>query len=213
MPQEHAGATRLHVAAGLPCDFRLPPRELQKRAVRGNGARTLSAMSASDPPPADGRTNASTQPANATTQRTNATGQPSPNTARSIALPMRTTLRVAGVALMVGLPVAGGLGAVFGGSAGFWGAVLGLGIPALFFGITVITALLTAGSPSSTMVLVVGGTWVVKIVLLFVILAVLTEAQFWSRTAFFIAFLAGVVGWLVAEVAVVARTKTPYVDT
>ena len=156
-------------------------------------------MSASDRPPADWQTNAS--------------GRPTPNTARNIALPMRTTLRVAGVALMLGLPVAAGLGAVFAGSAGFWGAVLGLGIPAGYFGVTVLTALLTAGSPSSTMVLVVGGTWVGKIASLFVILAVLTETEFWSRTAFFIAFLAGVVGWLVAEVAVVARTRTPYVDT
>jgi hypothetical protein len=126
---------------------------------------------------------------------------------------MRTTLRVAGIALLVGLPLAGGIGAVVAGTDGFWGAVLGLGIPAAFFGITVVTALLTAGSPSSTMVLVVGGAWVVKIAVLFVALAVLTDAQFWSRTAFFIAFLAGVVGWLVAEIAVVARTRTPYVHT
>jgi hypothetical protein len=137
---------------------------------------------------------------------------PSAKLAGAIALPMRRTLRVAGIALAIALPLAGVLGAALGGLAGFWGAVLGLGIPAGFFAITVLTALLTAGSPSSTMVLIVGGAWVLKIAVLFVVLALLADAAFWSRTAFFVAFLLGVAGWLVAEVSVVARTRMPYVE-
>jgi hypothetical protein len=177
-----------------------PPDVSQKWTGPGNRARTLSAMSVPDRTPATA-SSAGSGPA------------PSAQVARTIALPMRTTLRVAGIALVIGLPTAGVVGAALDGTAGFWGAVLGLGIPAAFFGITVLTALLTAGSPSTTMVLVVGGAWVLKIAALFLILAVLADATFWSRTAFFVAFLVGVVGWLVAEVSVVARTRIPYVET
>jgi hypothetical protein len=93
-----------------------------------------------------------------------------------------------------------------------WGAVIGLALPALFLGLTVVLALRTARLQPSALGAVVLGSWVVKLAVLVVALALLDRWDGWHRPTFFVAFLLGTVGWLVGEALVVVRTRVPYVE-
>jgi hypothetical protein len=59
---------------------------------------------------------------------------------------------------------------------------------------------------------VVLGSWLLKLVVLVVVLALLDRSDAWSRPAFFATFVLGVVGWLLVEGLLVVRTRVPYVE-
>ncbi|NEE00566.1 hypothetical protein [Phytoactinopolyspora halotolerans] len=126
--------------------------------------------------------------------------------------PMRRVLTTAGAGLAVLLPVGTAVGWALGGSGVGLGILLGLAIPAAFFGGTVLTGVWAARMDNTRFVGVVVGSWLAKIVILMVIMALIKDAEFFARTAFFIAFVVGVVGWLAAECIVVLRTRVPYLD-
>ncbi len=141
------------------------------------------------------------------------TDQPEPAAApAALVLPMRRVLRTCGLLLAVALPVAALVGWLIAGSAGFWGAVLGLAIPAAFFGVTVVTALATANASAGAFGAIVLGTWALKLIAFLGVLVLLRDADFWSRPVFYAVFAVGLVGWLAAEALVVVRTRTPYVE-
>lgn len=125
---------------------------------------------------------------------------------------MRRVLIVAGVGLAVLLPAGTVAGWLLGGAEVGVGVLLGLAIPAAFFGATVATGVLAARLGNTQFVAVVGGAWLVKIIILMVVMAVLRDADFYSRSAFFAAFVVGVAGWLAAELITVVRSRTPYVE-
>jgi hypothetical protein len=138
--------------------------------------------------------------------------QPTQPSSAALLLPMRGTLRVCGLLFAVALPIAALVGWLVAGSEGLWGAVIGLAVPAVFFGITVVTALVTAQASPGAFGAIVLGAWLLKIIAMGAVLIVLQGQDFWSRGAFSLAFAVGVVGWLAAEAAVVVRTRTPYVE-
>lgn len=150
------------------------------------------------------------------------TASPIPNTApgakppagstTTFLTPMRRVLRVAGLGFALALPVGTAVGWLVGGSEVGLGILLGLAIPAVFFGLTVLTGVLAARLDNGPFVGVVMAAWVVKIAALMVVMSQLRGADFFSTAAFFVAFVVGVAGWLAAEVIVVLRTRTPYVD-
>lgn len=119
---------------------------------------------------------------------------------------------MAGLGFALALPVGTAVGWLIGGSEVGLGILLGLAIPAVFFGLTVLTGVLAAKLDNGPFVGVVMAAWVVKIVALMVVMSQLRGADFFSTVAFFVAFVVGVAGWLAAEVIVVLRTRTPYVD-
>jgi hypothetical protein len=125
---------------------------------------------------------------------------------------MRRVLRVTGIGLAILLPVATIAGWLIGGTGIGWGILLGLAIPAAFFGITVITGVLAAKLDNGPFVAVVMALWLVKIIALLVVMALIKDAEFYSKPAFVAAFIVGIAGWLTAEVVVVLRTKVPYVE-
>lgn len=126
--------------------------------------------------------------------------------------PMRRVLLFTGAGLAVALPVGTLAGWAIGGSEVGWGVFLGLLIPALFFGLTVAVGLLAARLDNGPFVGVVMASWLVKVVALIIVMAQLRGADFFSPVAFFVAFLVGVTGWLIAEAVVVLKTRVPYVD-
>jgi len=136
-----------------------------------------------------------------------------PSSPRSLVLPMKGILRTVGIGLAVAFPVLALAAALFAGWPGFWGVVLGLGIPVVFLGATVVVALLTARATPTVFGAVVLGSWLAKIIVMAGVLALIDTADFWSRPWFFVAFVIGIVGWLSAEAATVLRSQTPYVDT
>lgn len=125
---------------------------------------------------------------------------------------MRRVLRVTGIGLAILLPVATIAGWLIGGSDIGWGILLGLAVPAAFFAITVITGVLAAKLDNGPFVAVVMALWLVKIIALLVVMALIKDAEFYSKPTFIAAFIVGIAGWLTAEVVVVLRTKVPYVE-
>ncbi len=132
--------------------------------------------------------------------------------AQALVVPMGRVLRVAVLAGLVALPVAGLLGWLLGGAAGAWGALIGMAIAVGFLLVTVAVALLTARMDASTLGIVVMGSWLVKVALLMVVLGVLRGETFYSRPALLLALLVGVTGTLLLEGVVVTRTRVPYVE-
>ncbi len=140
---------------------------------------------------------------------------PSPEPRRgpvSLVTPMRRVLRVGLIASLVALPAAVILGYLVAGAAGAWGAAIGMGIAVGFFTITVGVALGTAGMDTTALGASVLGSWLVKMILLLVVLALLRDADFYSRPVLFISLLVGTIGTLVLEALVVTRTQVPYTE-
>lgn len=124
---------------------------------------------------------------------------------------LRRVLRVGAVGVAVAMPLAALVGWLVDGSAGLLGAVMGVLIPAVFFGITVLTALVTLRLSPGALGVVVLSSWVAKLILLIVALSLANQSDAWSRPVFGVTFLLAVVAWLGLEAWLVLRTRTPYV--
>lgn len=145
------------------------------------------------------------------TSPTPGSGRPPGPTA--LVTPMRRVLRIGLIASLVALPVAVLLGYLLAGTAGAWGAAIGMGIAVGFFTITVGVALGTAGMDATALGASVLGSWLVKMILLIVVLVLLRDAEFYSRPVLFVSLLVGTIGTLVLEALVVTRTQVPYTES
>lgn len=126
--------------------------------------------------------------------------------------PLRRTLRVGGLGLLVLTPLAAGIGWAVDGSAGLAGALIGVLVPAVFFGLTAVTALVTLRLSPGALGAVVLGSWVVKLVLLIIVFSLLNRWEGWSRPVFAVTFLVCVIASLALEALMVIRTQQPYVQ-
>jgi hypothetical protein len=126
---------------------------------------------------------------------------------------MRRVLRIGLIASLVALPIAVLIGYLVAGASGAWGAAIGMGIAIGFFTITVGIALVTAGMDATALGASVLGSWLVKMILLLVVLALLRDADFYSRPVLFVSLLVGTIGTLVLEALVVTRTRVPYTES
>jgi hypothetical protein len=126
--------------------------------------------------------------------------------------PMRRVLKVGGVAAAIALPVSALIGMLVAGSAGAWGSLIGMGLAVWFFAVTVGVALVTARMDPTRLGIWVLGSWLVKVVVLIVVLALLRDADFYSRPALFAALLVGTAGSLLLEARIVTTTRVPYVE-
>jgi chromate transport protein ChrA len=125
---------------------------------------------------------------------------------------MRAVVRSALLALAVALPLASLVGWLVDGWDGVFGALLGLLLPALFLGVTVAVALLTARRSPQVMGAAIVFSWLVKMVVLIAVMSLLGGLDGWSRSVFTVTFLLGVAGWLLGEAYVVTRSRVTYVD-
>ncbi|MHA7134623.1 hypothetical protein [Oerskovia turbata] len=115
--------------------------------------------------------------------------------------------------LLGGLTVLGvGLGALLAGVAGVWGALMGVAIALVFSGTTIVAMARTARSTPTTTAAVVLGSWLVKIVLLGIVLAVLRNYEFYDRIVFAVVLLVGVIGSALLDYRAVDRGRIPYVS-
>jgi hypothetical protein len=126
---------------------------------------------------------------------------------------MRRVLRVGAVALLIAWPLAIALGYLVDGSAGVWGALIGMGLAVVFFALTVAVALGTAHMEVSALGAAVLGSWLIKMVLLIGVLVLLRDADFYSRPMLFATLLVGTIGALLLEAWVVNTTRVPYTET
>ncbi|GEA89505.1 hypothetical protein [Cellulomonas cellasea] len=105
-----------------------------------------------------------------------------------------------------------GIGALVAGSAGVWGALIGVGLALVFSGTTVVSMLRTSGSTPQAMAGVVMGAWLAKIVVVIVVLAVLRDLDFYDRTVLAIVLILGVLGSALLDYRAVANGRVPYVE-
>lgn len=129
-----------------------------------------------------------------------------------VRIPMTAVLKYGSAGSLAALVLAAGLGWLVDGSAGLWGGILGIAIPVGFFSITVIVALLTLRVRPEIFGAAILGSWILKLIALIAVLALLSNADFYNKTVFFIAFLVGTIGYLVGEAVIVMKTRVPYIE-
>lgn len=105
-----------------------------------------------------------------------------------------------------------GLGALVAGSAGVWGALIGVGLALVFSGTTVVSMLRTSGSSPQAMAGVVMGAWLAKVIVVIVVLAVLRDLEFYDRTVLAAVLLLGVLGSALLDYRAVTNGRVPYVE-
>lgn len=116
-------------------------------------------------------------------------------------------------ALLAALTVLGvGIGALVAGLPGVWGALIGVGLALVFSGTTVLAMLRTLRSSPNTMAAVVMGTWLAKVLVVVVVLALLRDHDFYSRGVLAAVLALGVVGSAVLDFRAVSTGRVPYVE-
>ncbi|WP_324649790.1 hypothetical protein [Georgenia sp. H159] len=124
----------------------------------------------------------------------------------------RTVLRrmtVLLAALAVGGCVVGYLAA---GMPGLWGGALGAGIVAFFMLTTAAVMLATADKPLQTASASFVGSWLVKILVVFVVLVLVRDRDFYHPLVFFVTLTLGILGSVTIEMVGALKARVPYVD-
>nr|WP_238592695.1 MULTISPECIES: hypothetical protein [Rhodococcus] len=118
-----------------------------------------------------------------------------------------------GVMGLIALAVVGALlGGLFAGKEGVYGALIGAAVGGGFILFTALGVLLTAKLPALTAGAVLLGTWLLKMILAMVVLFVLSDMDFYNKTALVLVIIMSLVVVLGAETYGVLGTKTTYVD-
>ena len=118
-----------------------------------------------------------------------------------------------GVMGLIALAVVGAiLGGLFAGKEGVYGALIGAAVGGGFILFTALGVLLTAKLPALTAGAVLLGTWLLKMILAMVVLFVISDMDFYNKTALVLVIIMSLVVVLGAETYGVLGTKTPYVD-
>lgn len=115
--------------------------------------------------------------------------------------------------LVVVLAAAGALvGWWVAGMPGVWGALMGAGIAALFMVGTALTMLLTADKPLHVASAAGVGGWLAKMVVVFVVLLLVRDRDFYSPGTFFVVLVLSILGSLTIEYVAMARARIPNVE-
>ncbi len=98
------------------------------------------------------------------------------------------------------------------GLPGVWGVLIGAGVGGSFILLTVLTIMGTTKLPPSTTMIAVMGSWFLKMVVVLVVMAMLSNMHFYSKGALVSMLIGAIVAVLGSEVWGVLRTNQPYVD-
>ncbi len=125
----------------------------------------------------------------------------------------RTALRSMLRLLVLLLVVGGAAGWFTSGLPGVWGALIGVGITLVFSGTTVVAMLRTAEATATTTAAVVMGSWLAKMIVVIVVLAVIRDQTFYDRAVLAAVLAVGVVGSALLDYRAVLRGRVPYVES
>ncbi|MFC9892064.1 hypothetical protein ACFVMC_00075 [Nocardia sp. NPDC127579] len=127
--------------------------------------------------------------------------------------PLKSALRygLIGLAVLVVLAVA--IGTATAGLPGLWGALIGAAIGGGFILTTAAVVLFGAKLPPSTAGLIILVSWVGKLLVVLLVVAVLQQFDFYNRMALFLTVVGALLIVLGAETYGVLRQKVPYVTT
>ncbi len=126
-------------------------------------------------------------------------------------------LRWGGILAVAIAVIGGGIGYLVADVPGLVSGLLGTAMSILFMGITagtILLALRISRSPSDigTFFGIVMGGWLVKFVVFFVIVFVLEDQPWLQPMVLFLTIVAGVLGSLVIDVVVIAKSRISYVS-
>lgn len=134
------------------------------------------------------------------------------------AAPILKRILLYGGLLAAAIAIVGGMvGFAVAGSEGLTSALIGTAMAFLFLAVTAGSILLANRSTNSDILspaffgIVLGG-WLLKFVVFLVLVFVLKDQPWIDNTVLFLSIVAGVVGSLVVDVLVVARSRMPYVS-
>jgi len=123
-----------------------------------------------------------------------------------------------GAFLAVGIALVGGLaGFLAQGWVGVVSALIGTGMAVFFLGLTAVSILVAnryGEHDFATIIFfsVVLGAWLLKFVLFLVLIVLLKDQPFINNLIMFLSLVAGVLGSLVVDLVVVAKSRIPYVS-
>jgi len=121
---------------------------------------------------------------------------------------LRFLLWLVGALAVVGCVV----GFLVGGWSGVVSALVGVGLTLVFSGTTVVSVQRTAGHEPGQMVMVIMGAWIVKVLVVFAVLAVVSRTGWVQPLVLGLVLLVGVIGSAVLDYRAIATARIPYVD-
>jgi ATP synthase protein I len=101
--------------------------------------------------------------------------------------------------------------AVLGGAKGAYGSLIGVGVVAVFFGISVVAVSRAAKISPMAMMVAALGSYVIKIIAFMIILALLVHSTAFNGRMLGFTALACILTWCGAQVVTMMRTKVLYV--
>lgn len=94
---------------------------------------------------------------------------------------------------------------------GVWAALLGIAVTIIFAAPTVLTVMYTVRSAPQVMAGVILGSWLVKMIVLFILLLLIRDAEFYDRIIFVVVLGVGVIGAAILDARAVVKSRVPYV--
>jgi ATP synthase protein I len=105
-----------------------------------------------------------------------------------------------------------GICAGTGGAKGLYGALIGAGIVAVFFGISVVAVGQAAKVSPQMMMMAAMGSYIVKIIVLMIVVATLEKSTAFNPRLLALTALVCILTWCAAQVVMTVKSKMLYVD-
>jgi hypothetical protein len=129
------------------------------------------------------------------------------------AAPVLKKVLLYGAILAVAIAVIGSIiGGLTVGSVGVVSALIGTAMALVFLAITALSILIASKYNIAAFFGIVMGAWLLKFVLFLVLVFLLKDQPWIHPQVLFLSIVAGVIGTLVVDVVVVARSRMPYVS-
>lgn len=117
------------------------------------------------------------------------------------------------VIFVVALTVVGSVvGFLVAGTAGLWGALLGAAVSALFSVTTAVIMYTTADKPMHVTTASLAGAWLGKMTVLFAVLTLLREQEFYDKVVFFLVLTVAILGSVIVEYRALLAARIPTID-
>ena len=128
-------------------------------------------------------------------------------------VPVMKKVLLYGALLAAAIAVVGSvIGFLVAGGSGVASALVGTALAVVFLAITALSILLASRYSITVFFGIVMGAWLLKFVLFLVIVFLLKDLPWVHTVVLFLSIVAGVVGTLVVDVVVIARSRMPYVS-
>jgi hypothetical protein len=104
------------------------------------------------------------------------------------------------------------LGYLAAGGPGIVSALIGTAMALIFLGITSLSVVIASKYDMIVFFAIVMGAWLLKFVLFLVLIFILKDQPWIQTTVMFLSLIVAVVGTLVVDVVVIARSRMPYIS-